>query len=376
MARPDRVPVLDALGVVPHPVAVDHDAAGPLGDADHPAVDVRRHPGEHPLRRSARGARASAARTSSWSPPIPPEVTTTAWADSSNSPSGVTVRRDPARRRVRREHRPAHAGDGTVGAHEVVDPVPEPRLDPSGRHVRPHAPLERRDDAGTRAPGDVEPRHRVAGPGGGVPAALGPADDREQPQALLVQPRPLLARREVDVRLRPAPRPVVLRAVEPGRALPSPASASSAESLMPIRRCSGESTRNSPPNDHQACPPRSASPSWSSSSTRRPASAASAAATSPARPAPTTTTSASMPATLGCRDDAGTEGPDLVEGRKIVRAMTRMILQPSAFSDLSGSRTGRTDASSPSSRAVGAPRPPGEPSGTGLLPRAPSGTAT
>ena len=26
---------------------------------------------------------------------------------------------------------------------------------------------------------------------------------------------------------------------------------------MPIRRCSGVSTRNSPPNDQNACPPRS-----------------------------------------------------------------------------------------------------------------------
>ena len=39
---------------------------------------------------------------------------------------------------------------------------------------------------------------------------------------------------------------------------------------MPIRRCSGVSTRNSPPKLHQACPPRLASLSWSSSTTDRP----------------------------------------------------------------------------------------------------------
>ena len=32
--------------------------------------------------------------------------------------------------------------------------------------------------------------------------------------------------------------------------------ASSRESLIPIRRCSGESTMNSPPNDQNAWPPR------------------------------------------------------------------------------------------------------------------------
>ena len=63
---------------------------------------------------------------------------------------------------------------------------------------------------------------------------------------------------------------------------------------MPIRRCSGLSTRNSPPKLHHAWPPRLASDSWSRSTTERPASASSHVATSPARPAPTTTTSASM----------------------------------------------------------------------------------
>ena len=56
MQRPDRVVVGDALGVVPHPVAVDDVRPRGFGDADHPAVDVRGHPAEqlfghpaHPL---------------------------------------------------------------------------------------------------------------------------------------------------------------------------------------------------------------------------------------------------------------------------------------------------------------------------------------
>jgi hypothetical protein len=49
---------------------------------------------------------------------------------------------------------------------------------------------------------------------GAAVAALGPADDREQPVALLPQPGPLLAGGEVDVGLGPAARPVVLGPVE------------------------------------------------------------------------------------------------------------------------------------------------------------------
>src|SRR5689334_5005866 len=63
---------------------------------------------------------------------------------------------------------------------------------------------------------------------------------------------------------------------------------------MPIRRCSGLRTRNRPPNDQKAWPPRFDSGSWSSSSTRRPARASSAVAVSPASPAPTTIASASI----------------------------------------------------------------------------------
>src|SRR5580692_773907 len=76
--------------------------------------------------------------------------------------------------------------------------------------------------------------------------------------------------------------------------------ASSRESWIPMRRCSGLSTKNSPPNDQNAWPPSEASGSWSSSSTLRPASHSSAVATSPARPAPTTITSALLWLLIGC----------------------------------------------------------------------------
>src|SRR5208283_5221481 len=53
------------------------------------------------------------------------------------------------------------------------------------------------------------------------------------------------------------------------------------------RRCSGLSTKNSPPNDQKACPPTLALFSWSRISTRRPCPTNSHAATKPDRPAPT-----------------------------------------------------------------------------------------
>ena len=49
---------------------------------------------------------------------------------------------------------------------------------------------------------------------------LGPPDDGEPAHALRVEPGALLTGGEVDVGARPQPRPVVLRAVEAGGALP------------------------------------------------------------------------------------------------------------------------------------------------------------
>ena len=116
--------------------------------------------------------------------------------------------------RARLEDRAAHADHGAVLDHQVVDPVPEREADPAVGGVLADPVLERRDDARAGPPRDVEARHRVAVAVGAAVAALGPADDREDPVPHLAQPGALLAGREVDVRLGPAPRPPVLLAVE------------------------------------------------------------------------------------------------------------------------------------------------------------------
>ncbi|XUK62934.1 hypothetical protein ABMA10_13235 [Plantibacter sp. RU18] len=53
-----------------------------------------------------------------------------------------------------------------------------------------------------------------------VAAPFRPADDGEEPDTLFVQPRPLLAGCEVEVRLGPPFRPVILRPVEAGGSEP------------------------------------------------------------------------------------------------------------------------------------------------------------
>jgi hypothetical protein len=114
----------------------------------------------------------------------------------------------------------ADAGDRAAADDQLVDAVAEQQLQhaPVGRGAHPAG--EGLDEARPGAPDDVEARHRVAVAGGGVAAALGPADDREEADALLAQPRPLLPRGELQVGLGPPARPVVLRAVEAGGAEP------------------------------------------------------------------------------------------------------------------------------------------------------------
>ena len=149
-------------------------------------------------------------RTSSWLPPMPPEVTTTACARISKSPTSVRELASP---------RATPLGSRTAPR----TPVTAPSVTTSsatrwrkrsstvpGLDAGAHPAGERLDDAGTGAPDDVEARHRVAVAGGGVAAALGPADDREEADALLLEPGALLAGGELEVGLGPLARPVVL----------------------------------------------------------------------------------------------------------------------------------------------------------------------
>src|SRR6185312_9808115 len=83
-------------------------------------------------------------------------------------------------------------------------------------HVRvaDQPPREDLNDGRPGSPGDMEAGHRIAMPLRAVTAALGPAHQWENLQTPGPQPAALLPRREIDIGVRPLPRPVVFLAVE------------------------------------------------------------------------------------------------------------------------------------------------------------------
>ena len=159
-------------------------------------------------------------RTSSWLAPMPPEVTKHRLRVERELAGDVARARRAPYGAARLEHRPAHAGHRAAGDHQLVDLVAEAQLDQPARGRLAHAALERLDHARPGAPGEVEARHRVAVPDRQVAAALGPADVGHELHAHPGQPCALLAGGEVDVGLGPAPRPLVLVAVEARGAQP------------------------------------------------------------------------------------------------------------------------------------------------------------
>jgi hypothetical protein len=221
VARPDRVPVVQPLGVVPHAVAVDQARAGGGGDVEHPAVDVGGHAGDHVPRRSAQPLRPVAAD----------QVVVAADAAGRDdhrlrgqleSRADLPAGGDTARGMVVFQQSAAHAGDRIAGHDEFVDAVPvmEGQQVPLDRPAR--ADDERLDHSGATTPGEVEARHRIAVAVRAQAAAFGPADQRCQRDAVAVEPAAFLTGGPLDVGASPAHRPgvLVVKAVELGAALP------------------------------------------------------------------------------------------------------------------------------------------------------------
>src|SRR3954470_19431349 len=230
-------------------------------------------------------------RTSSWLPPMPPEVTTTACAVISN---GSTSTRELASPRA------TSLGSSTCPRTPVTAPSVTTRSSTRCRNrswTRPFsaASFPRRANGATM-PGPVPQTMWNRGTELPCPVAVYPP--RSAQPTIGKNPMPCDLS---QARFSPAANCRYASAHCRGQwsssrskpAVPNQSCrASSSESWTRRRRCSGESTRNSPPKDHHACPPRDASGSWSTRITRLPASASSAVATRPASPAPTTTTSA------------------------------------------------------------------------------------
>ena len=204
--RPDRVPVLDALGVVPHPVGVDHARRRPSAViCDHPAVDVGGHAGDH-VRRAACPSRVG--------PVLADQVVVAADAAGGDDHRRraqlevadlVAVLDCAARARV--------VGSSTVPRTPIDGAVRRrsarrPGGGSEGRRGRARGGLARRRANGSTTPGPVPHVMWKRGtelpcPIGAVAAALGPADDREEAHALLAAAR--RASRPRRSRRRPRP---------------------------------------------------------------------------------------------------------------------------------------------------------------------------
>ena len=182
---PDRRIVLDAFRVVPHAVGIDDVAAARLDDVEHQPVDVIRHARDHVLRRLAQPLR-----------PMAPHQLVIAADAARGDDDRLRAQRERAGEAARARH--ARAPHCSASSTSPCTPSTAPpvlvsdvtrwrkRNDTSPRLLRrAHAPHERLDHARPGAPGDMKARHRVAVAGRQISAALGPADDRENLQALL-----------------------------------------------------------------------------------------------------------------------------------------------------------------------------------------------
>src|SRR5260370_27803878 len=198
---------------MPHPVAVDQPRAGGFRNADHPSVDMLGDAGDQVLGRFAKALR----------PVLAYQIVVAADAAGGDD-HGLGAKRELADEVARRafspldirrlEENPADAVDGAVGDGERIDPVTEGEAQMAVGLCLARAPLERFDDAGAGAPGDVKPRHRIAVAHGVIAATLGPADDRKHPMAHGADPIALLTGGEPDIGFRPALRPKAFRALE------------------------------------------------------------------------------------------------------------------------------------------------------------------
>ncbi len=234
-------------------------------------------------------------RTVSWSAPMPPEVTITAWAVSSNSPAASRLEATP---------RGESSGARTVPRTPRAVPPSTTRWSTRWRWWKVSSP-SRTACFAYRTNGSTTPvpvPHAMWNRGTELPCPPARRSPRSAQPTVGRKVMPCPASQD---RFSPAAHSTYARAqrtaqessssVRSKAALPRQSfQARSKESLTPRRRCSGESTRKRPPKDQNACPPRLAAFSWSTRATLRPRLVSSWAATRPASPAPTTMTSASM----------------------------------------------------------------------------------
>ena len=161
MVLPDRIPVADALGVVPHAVAPDPACARPLGYLEHPAIGAGRDAGDHLTWRRSQPLRPVA--------PYQLEVAADATARHQygrparfEAPDHLARALLAALHQRACQHGPVHADHAAVLNGQFVGTVAKGELHQSALGSLAHLALERLEDRGARAPGQMEARDRVA----------------------------------------------------------------------------------------------------------------------------------------------------------------------------------------------------------------------
>ncbi len=220
---PDRVPVVDALGVVPHAVAVDDVAAGALGDLEHAPVHVRRDAGDHRLRRRPEPRRPASSCG-------PARGCRRCRRTSRPRPAPAARTRPPP---VRDDALPRSTSVGSSTVPRTPTAAPSSTISSStwwrnSKRTRPRCSASSTGSRKTRTTSGPVPQVRwkrgteLPWPDASPAAALGPAHHRREAQSELVQVVALLGRREPDVRVAPTAAARCPRAR--GRSRPSRAS--------------------------------------------------------------------------------------------------------------------------------------------------------
>src|SRR5699024_2260005 len=204
VARPNGVPVVHALRVVPGPVGVHEVRTRSFGDADHAAVHVGRHAGDHVLR----GGPPAVSR-----PALAHQVEVSANSAGSDDGARCTEFELPrgrsggclAARKVRCfQDCAAHAFDagapvGPGTGDQLIDAVAELEAEAALLLHLLDLLAEDADDLRPRPPGQMEAWHAVAVTGGVAGAALGPTDGGQNVEPQVLEVAALLVGGKADV---------------------------------------------------------------------------------------------------------------------------------------------------------------------------------
>src|SRR5947208_3401210 len=198
MTAPDRSVVLNAFRIVPHAVGVDDARAGSLGYIEHQAIDMRGHATNHVARRRAEALWPIAAHQLMVAADAARRDDHRLRAQCERAHHAARTRY-AARGVACLQHLALDAIDDAAGPAQSRDAITKTECDEAAALRVPHAAHERLEHARPGPPCHMKPRHRIDVTACQIAAALRPADDRENSQALLAQPRSLFASGKIHI---------------------------------------------------------------------------------------------------------------------------------------------------------------------------------